>query len=600
MSDATNIKAGKVSIATRMRSAIAVLIGAAAAVPSPKSSVGGGMMPGGRMGYARARGMRSDAGWRPGGYGPNANSEAAVGGAVDVRASVRELADTDELIDGGVDAVVEAVVRTGIGIKAKTAWPELNAQIDAVLDWASGRVDSERSMGLAESQSLFLRELLIAGEVGVHLPMAEAVAGAYVGSGWPMMPAVDLICAERLPIGLHAGEKAAPGFLRGMLGGVEPGEVPAGHSVRSGVETDAQNRVVAYHVLPEHPADGGTFRLFSGKQTCLRIDATTLEWCFVSREAEQIRGVPSLMTALNTARMAENLVADAFTQTRSGAAFGLICEMPAGSVMPTSSEKDDNGQPREYFAVDGAGQPVNRVVAGQMNFVKHGTKVTVTQPTLPGPDLADSEAVLNRKKARALRVPYSTLSGDQTRENFASMRGGELAARRGYRQRQKFVFDHHTSPWAAEVVRWAVLMGRVSLTAEQARALTTEPHRVLAFTAQYPGFDYVSPFDEGRTDDLAIENGTKSAIEVIGERGRDWRQTNAERVEFAVDFRQRLAAANMTVEEYTALMLAGKGGAATAYAKQPSADQQNDANSGGKAGGDVRPAPGKQTKSEAA
>jgi capsid protein len=163
---------------------------------------------------------------------------------------------------------------------------------------------------------------------------------------------------------------------------------------------------------------------------------------------------------------------------------------------------------------------------------------TPISSNVPGPNFKDVIAICQRRVSRAMGVPYSQFSGDSAGENFSSMRGNELAARAGYQPLQVFAWDHLTGPWWQRVVNWAVLSGKLTLTAEQAAAIAADPEALHAGRPIFKGYAYVNPAQESMANATDIEANVKSEIEVIGERGGRWRQVIEERARFAAEFRR--------------------------------------------------------------
>ena len=520
-----------------IRSAILWFMGAAGA-PRPSRSVHHGPIRVGGGGggdfapldhkaqYAAGTISRRDPDFIPRGLGPNAMAELGGGaGGLDlVVRRMRDLGDNNELVDGAAETWLDNVVGTGIDdVEPDTGFEDLNEQIAALWEWAIRRVDPERCMTLGEDQRLFGRELYLAGECIVYYPMAEAFRG------YPTMPAVELIDRERMPLDLTG--------------------VHNGNEVRQGVEYDAKGRVVAYHVLREHPRDGGWSRGITmgmgasiGSPGVMRLSAEDAEASFFSRRIAQLRGVPRPVSVVETIRKEDAYQRDVMDQAHLAACLGAFFESPDDNLFRQPSGAN-------AAAVDAMGNPITRIEGATVGFVRKGGGLQIVGTNLPQQGFENATAVLQRRMSRALRVPYSALSGDASRTTFSSMRGEGLDARKGYRPAQRFVWEHHTEPWRRRLIDWAVLTGRITLTGEQVAAIAKNPETLYRCEVGYPGWDYVNPAQEANAAATDIKSGVKSPVEVIQERGGNWRRTVRQAVKYASFRKQELEAAGLEASD---------------------------------------------------
>jgi capsid protein len=441
---------------SRVRRSVAVFIAGAAGLPQRVIRLGG--VPGLGIGaYEAGKLSRRDPDFTPRSLGPNALAE--VGNLERVVARARDLFDNNPLIDGGVQAIVDKVVGCGIGSEADTGDAEFNAQVDELVEWASRRVDPERQLSLPESQRLFLQEVINAGECGVHHAMARDFANVH--GRWPTMPAIELIDRERIPLDLN-----------GLAGG---------NQVRQGIEYEPKHlggRTVAYHVLTMHPTDGEGFGGLGGlgswgigSPNVMRIPVDRMELAFRSRRVAQLRGVPWTVSAMSVLRMEDGYQDDCMLQARTATGFGVIFKMKG--ALDLFRRKRDN---KLNLAVNGEGEPVQRMEAGSITFVNGDTSdPVVVNPNLPGPQFEPTIAALQRRGSRSLRLPYSTYSGDASRTTFSSMRGEQLDARSGFKPNARWVYEHHTEAWRRAVLDWGLLTRPAGAERRASRADRPQP-----------------------------------------------------------------------------------------------------------------------------
>jgi capsid protein len=469
--------------------------------------------------YEAARPQRTDPDFMPSGLGVNALAEAFGGRDLIVR-RMRHLADNNELVDGAAHTRCDNIVGTGIDdCEPDTGFTDLDEQIAKVWEWAVRRVDPERDMALWESQRLFEREITIAGEMLVHYPVAAAFRG------WPAMPAVELIETERIPSDL--------------TGVVPQGMQGAGNRVRQGVEYDAKDRVVAYHVLVANPRDndlgplgtiafgGANLSHYLGSASLKRIPVEDCELAFVPRRSQQLRGVPRGMTAVRTVRTEAGFTEDSMGQARLAATLGVFF---AGEHLPVNLFQQKDGT--QAASVDARGNPIMTLARNVVGFLRGKTELKTVGGNLPGPNFVEAVAVLFRRIARAFGVNYASFSGDSSKTTFSSMRGESLDARKGYRPEQRFVWEHHTEPWRRRLIDWAVMTGRVKLTLEQMAAVKKDPDLLYRCEVGYPGWEYVNPAQEAMAAGEDIANGVRSEVEIIQERGGSWKRTVRQRAKY--------------------------------------------------------------------
>ena len=434
---------------------------------------------------------RRDPDFMPMGYGPNTLVDRS--NLARIKARVRSLIDNNEYIDGALETHTDNIVGLGITCEADTGFDDLNEQLDDLFEWASRRVDPDRSMTLPESQRLFYRELFV-GECLVHHVVAEA------HRGWPTMPAIELIDGERLD---HTLEK----------------QVDGGGYIRQAVEFDNKGRTVAYHVMTEHPGDASLVSSpMVGGAATERYPVEDAELCHLTRRVAQIRGLPQTLSVIGTIRMEDGLCEDTMLAARVAAQLGAFFEMSGDTQL------FHQGDGTDALAVDAMGKPIQRIEPGSVGFVRPGSKLHLVAPNQPGPQFETAVSVLLRRISRALRVPFDVLTGDYSKTNYSSSRAAGLDARKSWQPRQRFVWNHHTEPWRRRLIDWAVFMGRVKLTNEHRAKLKSNPELLYRSEPLFPGWRYVNPAQESVAAGEDLDNGVRSHIEVIADRGGSWRR----------------------------------------------------------------------------
>ena len=471
--------------------------------------VGGGAF---KSTYEAGKITRRDPDFTPQGLGPNAMAE--VGNLDMVVRRCRDLADNNPLVDGAVHARVNAVVGTGLTWFPDTPWDDVNDQLSERQELHARRVDPERQLSIADSQRLACREIQVAGEVTSYYPIVEP----FGGHDWGV--AIELIARERIPLDLH-------------------GVLNSGNVVRQGVEYDHSNRVVAYHILTHHPRDaghaagfggaggsgwggwGGSYML--GSPNLVRVPAERCELMFADRRIEQLRGVPRMVTVINTIRMEDGFQDDAMVGARLQTAYA-ICIPLQGNLSTFMSKRDQklmNGQ--EPAALDANMRPVQRIEPGGIIFYKAGSEPKTIQPTLPGQQFPAIEEVLQRRIAKGIGGDYATVSGDSSKSNFSASRMDALTTRADCEPEMRMIWDHHTDPWRRATIRLDILRGKIRLTGEQLREIERHSETLFRCRVGFRGNKYVNPAQESTANATDINTGIKSEIQAISELGGDFK-----------------------------------------------------------------------------
>lgn len=498
--------------------------------------------------FDAARVSRRDPSFLPQGLGPNAEAEQ-FGGLERIWARSTHLHDNNEIVDAAAEAEIDRVVGTGIDdLEPDTGWTDVDDAIAALYEWAFQAVDPERSMCLAEVQALYIRERRRTGECGVRIVMAEA------WGGYPAMPAIELIEAERIPP---------------TLTGINPAN---GNPVRQGVEYDAQWRIVAYHVLTANPRDGDPKYLGMagsmffggvgfGSPFLTRVPAGEMTLRMSKRRIRQLRGVPGLVSAMRTIRTEDEYVDTSMTHARTAASVGVL--MPASSA---AMFKPKNGV--TPLLVDGMGNPISTISGGAVGFYQpnpqvNGAGVETMHANLPGPQFEPTVRGLQRRTSRGLNGPYSQISGDYSQETFASNRANRIDQRqRDVRHQEMHVVRPVNRAFCRVLVQWGILSGRVKLRPEHVKELAVNPEILYRTNVPQPGEAYVNPAQEATATATDLASGVASEIEKINTRGGSWKRTLRQRVKFRAEFVRLWNEAGLSGEPPMGGAPGGSGGAA--------------------------------------
>ncbi|EEW24017.1 phage portal protein [Rhodobacter ferrooxidans] len=274
-------------------------------------------------------------------------------------------------------------------------------------------------------------------------------------------------------------------------------ELGNGARIVAGVEFDASDRVVAYHVLREAP--GAPFAVFG---QALRIPAADMLHVFDLLFPGQVRGLSWLAPVL--LKLAD----------RDAASDAMLMSLKTQSLI-TGFVRDPEGGAAGLDG-DTSGAAINVALEpGAMRILPPGADVTFSQPGQGLAQAVDFLRAQDREIAAGAGVTFEALTGDLGEANYSSARVGLLEFRRRAEMLQgALIRAQYLRPlWR----RWIDTQALAGLIPSDAGALAD--YHAVRFVA--PGWQWVDPQNEVDAEVAAIAAGLKSRQEVVAGRGRD-------------------------------------------------------------------------------
>lgn len=270
-----------------------------------------------------------------------------------------------------------------------------------------------------------------------------------------------------------------------------------GARIVSGIEFDAQDRVVAYHVLPEAP--GTAFSVFGDP---IRVPASDMLHIFDQLFPGQVRGLSWLAPVLLKLR------------DRDEASDALLMQLKVAALV-TGFIRDPEGAAAGFEGETSAAAINVALEPGAMRVLPPGADVAFSNP---GQGLSQADQFLkmqDREIAAGVGMTYEALTGDLTGANYSSARVGLLEFRRRAEMLQRVLIEGQLLRplWR----RWINLKALAGEITPQGAALSQ--YHAVRFVP--PGWQWVDPLKEVNADVRAIEAGLKSRAEVVAARGRD-------------------------------------------------------------------------------
>lgn len=378
---------------------------------------------------------------------------------------------------------------------------ELSDQIREWWKWFSRAVDPSRTRGLRTELQTAERHYFATGE------MLPRIVDAPAFNGFPGMPALEMISTARLDLNLSAGGYSSTLYQ----------DVPAGHTVRQGVEYDAENRVAAYHVLVADPNDQSALWYGKPNQT-VRVPVSEAVLRFSAEEHGQVRGVPKVIAAIRTARDARGYKSATMRMAQLMTACGIIWK-------GVSPPKPRTGG-LENSAVDQNGNAIAEWYEGQSIYLPAtpNADVEIKAPTLPGNNFDALLRVYDRDAARAIGQTYPTFSGDGAGETYAQRRAGLLEEQDESDAQRMDREEWIITPLYTRFVAWLVAMGHLGLTEAELERYLNDPDWLTRHSVIWPSYGWIDPLKEATAQQVGLQIGSTSRPRIAMAAGADWRQ----------------------------------------------------------------------------
>ncbi len=344
-------------------------------------------------------------------------------------------------------------------------------------DWVA-EADAEGLTDFYGLQRRAARELFLAGEVFFRFRPRRPEDGLSVPLQLQMIP------SEMLPLDDNR-------------------DLPGGGVIRQGVEFDAIGRRVAYHFLRRHPGDVTETGQASEK---VRVPASEVIHVIDPVEAGQVRGVSRFAPAIVKLFFLDQYDDAELERKKVSSMFALFVTSPQVDA-PLDS-------PDEPLAVE----------PGQVVRLDPGEEIDTPSPPDSGPTYEPFQYRTLLQVSAALGVPYSYVSNDLAKANFANSRLSIIEFRRRLSAWQHRVLIHQLCKpvWA----RWmdtAVMAGALDLPNYAATRRAWLKSDWLP-----PKWDWVDPLKDISAEIAEIEAGLKSRSMAMAQRGYDADRVDSE------------------------------------------------------------------------
>jgi lambda family phage portal protein len=437
-------------------------------------------------GAAQRRRLRN---WQPG--EDSINALTAYDGRL-LRRRSRDLVRNNPIIVGAVESFVANAI--GVGIRPSPSKLDNDTKtkiLESFEDWQKC-CDTSGMTDFYGLQALVGRALFEAGEIFIRF---RARSTDYLSTTELTVPLqLELLESEMLP------------YERNQT-------APNGNRIINGVEFDRRMRRQAYWFYRQHPGD---IKIFGMNNLVVRVPAEQVLHVFRPVRPGQVRGVPWTSPSMVRSHILDQYDDAELDRKKTAAMFAGFITSPEADVLP------ETNSPAFPYPYSGLGELEANLEPGTLQVLMPGEQINFSAPV----DVGGTYDTFQYRNLLAIcggiGVPYMNVTGDITKANYSSLRGGIIEYRRRLALLQRSVIIHQLCRPVWQ--RWicdAVLAGVLELpdfVGEQKKY-----YRTRWIT---PAFEWVDPVKDVEAEKIAVDNLFKSRSDVIEGLGEDPEETD--------------------------------------------------------------------------
>lgn len=388
---------------------------------------------------------------------------------------------------------------TGVKIRPKHDRSQLNELAEVLWNaWCENALSINDHTTFAAVGELARRAVDERGECLVRYRPRRAADGLAV----PFQ--VELIEADQLPLDKNEAVTDDTGDIVGRI--------------QDGIESDSIGRIVAYHILREHPGSADYFAAAGAASATVRVPASQVLHLKDPGRIAMRRGVPITHAVLQDLKQIADY--DDSYQVAKAISASIALVVLGGDPIIRKDGGSNRGiiTPESQAAqtTDQWGLPVETIEPGLIINAPNGEDVKTITPT-QSPDFAEFKVQKHHEFAAGVDVPYAFLTGDMRNSNYSSNMLGVNDFSAGVEMRQKNTI---VPQFVKGVWRW------FCQTAYIAGLLPTSdiPIQITPVRVRLAGSERMKTT---QADIAAVANGLKSPLDVIIENGGDPKEVAA-------------------------------------------------------------------------
>lgn len=289
-----------------------------------------------------------------------------------------------------------------------------------------------------------------------------------------------------------------------------------GSYILGGVEFDRLDRRRAYWMFRQHPGDA--VRVPGSGLESQRVDAAEVIHFYEPERPGMVRGTPATHAAALRISDLDDYEDAELMRKKVAACAAAFVTQPEGDALPIgkASTRDD-------------GVRLERMEPAMITYLRPGEQVTFADPK-EAAGFETAKCGYERGIAASLDMPYEVLTGDLSKVNYSSYRGGLIQYR-----------DHITTwRWNWLVPVLDALAGWFFEGCYYAGRLPADAAIPIVWSE--PGFDLLDRESEAKADQIELQLGTATWPQAVARRGYDADEQIAELEEW----KDRLKKAGVT------------------------------------------------------
>lgn len=277
-----------------------------------------------------------------------------------------------------------------------------------------------------------------------------------------------------------------------------------GNRVIMGVEIDADDVPVAYHMYVNHPGD---FRSFAGNTMRIRVPASEIIHVFKRARPGQTRGEPPMCAILTTVQMLDGYREAEVTNRRIASAMMGFFTTPAAEKNDITALADTEDADTGTLEMD--------VEPGTFKSLPPGMILDQFEPKTSPTEYASFEKQMHRDISMGLGPSYNSMAMDLEGVSYSSIRQGALEDRDFYRSMQQFFIESFAAPVCKAWLAMVLDFGFVDLPATRFEKFDSG----CSFAGR--GWSWVDPLKEVNALKEGRAQGVVSLTQVSDEQGTD-------------------------------------------------------------------------------
>jgi lambda family phage portal protein len=207
-----------------------------------------------------------------------------------------------------------------------------------------------------------------------------------------------------------------------------------GNFVRMGIEQDSFGKIVAFHLLKQHPGEMYFPAMGYARE---RVPAEEFIYYFIRTRAGQTVGAPWFTASMEWMHHLSEYQKAEIMAARAASCKGGWFQSSKGEKFQGDDEAPVNGNE----TTEASGNTLNDFEPGAFDELPEGMEFKQYDPTHPTNAYGDCVKTSLYGISAGLNTDYSTITGDLSQANYSSMRSGKLESQEAWKAIQQSIID---------------------------------------------------------------------------------------------------------------------------------------------------------------